>query len=208
MARSVRRAQRDRWVEKEVPKGARRRPGFPWQDRRGMTVCTPGLAVHAPLLLWPGWMAALNVGAAGGQCVCALSGSVCLSRSGRRPPHTTSYRPTCCPPALVPEYCGVPLLLPTASTVTPPRTAACAAVYYCYCDYYHLLWHLLLLVSTAVAYCYDCQNHILPPPMTATTYHYYHCYYYRHLLLLLLLTTPNCHLLLLSTTIITATHYY
>lgn len=55
--------QRDRWAGKGVPEGACHRPGFPWQDRRGMAVCSPGLAVHVPTLLWPGWFTSLNVGA-------------------------------------------------------------------------------------------------------------------------------------------------
>ena len=105
-------------------------------------------------------------GPAGGQCTCALSGNVCLSRCGRRPLRTTTYHTTYHPP-----------LLPATLWTTP------AAAYYHYCEATpcdHLLQlsttvtvnttacyrHLLLRVPTTIA-CYCRQNHT-PPPATTT----------------------------------------
>ena len=128
LAWGVRRAQRDGWVGKGVPKGPRRRPGCPWQDRRGMTVCTPGLAVHAPSLLWPGWMAPLNVGPSR-RAVRLRSRSELKRLSQLSRMETTTY------------YRLLHQLLPTTTTAIstkycgpPPTTAAC----HHYCDSYPL----------------------------------------------------------------------
>lgn len=105
-------------------------------------------------------------GPAGGQCTCALSGNVCLSRCGRRPLRTTTYHTTYHPP-----------LLPATLWTTP------AAAYYHYCEATpcdRLLQlsttvtvnttacyrHLLLRVPTTIA-CYCHRNHT-PPPATTT----------------------------------------